>query len=255
MAVEKVFVVCNRLYILTRVAAIAKMRTSQSVIELLRQVVIMDSFKEKGRAYRKQLIADAAFRLFAHQSFETVTVDDIAEEAGCGKGTIYQYFGNKEQILNSLVYQGLDDLCSQIKEHCSDNPDILDAIEKYLELQFDFFLHYNQIFASWLRLASSKISSGYQETVDHIEAKFEEKLNLVAAIFDKGVEKKLLRNMHGYSLAKITETVARNCTFIFFPDKDLYANPQHILCMLKEIICNGILREKHVFNTENTNPA
>lgn len=51
---------------------------------------------------RTQLI-EAATRLFAHASFEAVTVARVAEAAGVAKGTAYIYFATKESLFLELV--------------------------------------------------------------------------------------------------------------------------------------------------------
>jgi AcrR family transcriptional regulator len=46
---------------------------------------------------------DAAARLFGSQRFHEVRMEDIAAEAGVGKGTIYRYFKDKEELYLALV--------------------------------------------------------------------------------------------------------------------------------------------------------
>src|SRR4051794_9706402 len=46
---------------------------------------------------------DAAARLFGSQRFHEVRMEDIAAEAGVGKGTIYRYFDDKEELYLALV--------------------------------------------------------------------------------------------------------------------------------------------------------
>ena len=46
---------------------------------------------------RKQVIEEAA-RLFSSKRFDEVLMDDIAHQAGVGKGTIYTYFADKEEL-------------------------------------------------------------------------------------------------------------------------------------------------------------
>ena len=46
----------------------------------------------------RQTILDAADRLIAHYGYKKTTMDDVAREAGIGKGTIYLYFKSKEEV-------------------------------------------------------------------------------------------------------------------------------------------------------------
>ncbi len=48
---------------------------------------------------KKQLILDAAVTVFREKGFEKTRMDDVAQLAGIGKGTIYQYFSSKDELL------------------------------------------------------------------------------------------------------------------------------------------------------------
>jgi len=51
----------------------------------------------------RDAILDAADRLIGFYGYTKTTVDDIAHEAGVGKGTIYLYFKSKEEVAVSWV--------------------------------------------------------------------------------------------------------------------------------------------------------
>ena len=53
-------------------------------------------------ADKRQVILDAAVRVFARQGFHTCRVSDIADEAGVAYGLVYHYFSSKEEILDTL---------------------------------------------------------------------------------------------------------------------------------------------------------
>src|SRR5262249_43872840 len=46
---------------------------------------------------------DAAARLFGTQRFHEVRMEDIAAEAEVGKGTLYRYFADKEELYVALL--------------------------------------------------------------------------------------------------------------------------------------------------------
>ena len=51
----------------------------------------------------RQAILDAARSRFMHYGYKKTTIDDIAQTAGVGKGTVYLYFDNKEEILLTIA--------------------------------------------------------------------------------------------------------------------------------------------------------
>ena len=57
-------------------------------------------------------ILDAALQVYVKKGYHAATIADVAEAAGLGKGTLYLYFKNKEDIAMSMVerhFKGLED--------------------------------------------------------------------------------------------------------------------------------------------------
>jgi len=57
------------------------------------------SRREIRRDTRRTRIRDAAFELFERQGFEATTIDQIAALADVGKGTFFNYFPTKQNVL------------------------------------------------------------------------------------------------------------------------------------------------------------
>ena len=68
-------------------------------------------------ARRAQLL-DAAKRVFAARGYRAANIADICEEAGVARGTIYQYFRNKRDVLIAL----LDDVAARVKRVLAERP-------------------------------------------------------------------------------------------------------------------------------------
>ncbi len=51
---------------------------------------------------KREMIRNAAIRLFARRGFHHTTTDRIADAAGVSVGTIYNYFDNKQDILDHI---------------------------------------------------------------------------------------------------------------------------------------------------------
>ncbi len=52
-------------------------------------------------------ILEAALAVFAERGFAATRMDDIAEQAGVTKGTIYLYFESKEAVFRTLIEQSI----------------------------------------------------------------------------------------------------------------------------------------------------
>lgn len=63
----------------------------------------------------KRAILHAARNRFLHYGFRKTTIDEIAAAAGVGKGTVYLYFDNKEDILTTLAVEVKRNITAQMQ--------------------------------------------------------------------------------------------------------------------------------------------
>lgn len=71
--------------------------------------------REREKARRREDILQAAREVFFERGIEHATIDEVAEQAEVGKGTVYLYFDSKEAILAHLLLDGLDLLVNELE--------------------------------------------------------------------------------------------------------------------------------------------
>ncbi|MCC5941190.1 MAG: TetR/AcrR family transcriptional regulator [Balneolaceae bacterium] len=62
--------------------------------------------KEREKIARKEHIIDIAEKIILERGFESSTMDEIAEKAGVGKGTLYLHFKSKAAIYLAICERG-----------------------------------------------------------------------------------------------------------------------------------------------------
>jgi len=75
--------------------------------------------QERSR-YKVQLIFEAAIRLLERGGLEALTTNAIAESAGVSIGTLYQFFPNKEAILDSLADREIAEMSNRVTQVMED---------------------------------------------------------------------------------------------------------------------------------------
>jgi len=78
---------------------------------------VRNELKESPKAIQ---IMQAAERLFAGGRFHEITMEDVCRCAGVGKGTIYRYFSDKDDLFIRTAVRGIDELVSQLKSHAGE---------------------------------------------------------------------------------------------------------------------------------------
>lgn len=76
----------------------------------------MAGLRERKKAATRSAIHDAGMRLFAERGFAGTTVDDIADEAGVSRATVFAYFPTKEEIVFGDAALAVDALGARLRE-------------------------------------------------------------------------------------------------------------------------------------------
>ncbi len=77
---------------------------------------------------KKDLILNSMQKLMQKKDTQSISVSEIAKEAGIGKGSIYYYFKSKEDIVDAVIERSYSDAIQKAKELVQ-NPE-LDAQTK-----------------------------------------------------------------------------------------------------------------------------
>lgn len=169
--------------------------------------IVDDTLTELDQA-RREKVFNAAVELFSRFGFKKTTVDEIADQAGISKRTLYQVFPSKEKILAELVMfealsfrkfclgqiKHLDDpikkfrcFCSLSEEYFEANPFLGQVISDDARLFSPFltnelFLVEQGIKEIISRLLSEGIEKGVFQSQDTKE-KFVDTIECVFALF------------------------------------------------------------------------
>lgn len=125
--------------------------------------------KEREFRRREREILDAALALFAQDDWQSVTVEQIAERAEIGKGTIYKHFSTKDEIYAHLAMR--------FKERALEKLDAIDPglpVLQRLRLIIAVFWEQNRQEETYHRLAQ------YCEREDFVRSLPEETRTLMA---------------------------------------------------------------------------
>lgn len=89
------------------------------------------------RGEKRPLILKAATEVFSERGFAAVTVAEIADRAGIGKGTVYEYFSSKDELLFAVFEWINDDIFGRIRSRLEEGGTTKQRLTRLLDLGTD----------------------------------------------------------------------------------------------------------------------
>lgn len=136
---------------------------------------------------KKQRIMEAAVRLFRARQFHELTLDEVATEADVGKGTIYLYFTDKDDLFFQTAVAGFDEMCERLRASATDGASFRDRLVQASETISDFFRERRPLFR--MILAEGERTLGRGKSLRQRWSEQRKKMTaIVAGIVMHGVE-------------------------------------------------------------------
>jgi AcrR family transcriptional regulator len=108
------------------------------VQQLFKQVGQRDHGRQNSSDTHQKILV-AALEVFSTKGFHGATVDEIAERAELGKGTVYRHFKSKKGLFSELIRLKVAELEQEVRRTIDPQADVLEIIEIYLRVYFGFF--------------------------------------------------------------------------------------------------------------------
>jgi AcrR family transcriptional regulator len=135
--------------------------------------------KAREREVRRDLIIDAARKVFGAKTYDNVSMQEIANEAGIAKSSIYTYFQNQEDLFVEAAYRDTNRFISELEQQLGGGTDHLP-----LEALIDRFIDYctvNEVYWKMITRFSlyGEISNASARKLDVVARRFMDMLDLV----------------------------------------------------------------------------
>ncbi len=138
----------------------------------------------------RDIILDAANRLLARYGYRKMTMDDLAQEVGIGKGTIYLHFRSKEEIVLShvdrIVRRVVDRLNAIVQSDAAPAVKIRELLVARVMLRFDSVQQYSESVSEVLGDLRSAL-------LERRERYFAEEAAIIAAVLKEGQRTRAFR--------------------------------------------------------------
>ena len=83
---------------------------------------------------KEETILSAALDVFLEKGFSNSSIKDIADTAGVGKGTIYEYFKNKNELFIKTINFEINQRCQQARNAIESKTTFMDKFNAFIDL-------------------------------------------------------------------------------------------------------------------------
>ena len=94
---------------------------------------------------KRQKIMQAAEALFSRARFHEITMEDVARKAGVGKGTLYRYFKDKDDLFLEVALSGFDEMCAMVRSERERSHDFTACLQGVCSRIADFYRSRRQL--------------------------------------------------------------------------------------------------------------
>jgi len=186
--------------------------------------------RQPRKSGRKGEIIQAAAKLFSNKSYHDVTMDQIAQEVGVAKGTIYLYFDSKEKLYLEILEDTYEEIESILEKEIAKGDPAPQKLKKILRLIFQFYIQNMDVLRILSRDETHLIREHYEFT-EHWRLR---RIKLYQKILEKGISEGSFRPANTELTALIIFGLVRSVMFFYHTDKSAGEIAEEVFSMISE---------------------
>jgi len=141
---------------------------------------------------KREQILDAAVKVFSTRGYRATLVDEIAQEAGVAKGTLYLYFGSKEDMYLQAFRENVEKLHELTVERMQQAASTWDKIKAFVAVRLEFGEKHRE----FLRLYVSEFAGSFTQEGEwpkYLKGLLGREADLLRDLFRRGIEAREVR--------------------------------------------------------------
>jgi AcrR family transcriptional regulator len=160
------------------------------------------SKEEVVQEFRVQTIQDAAMRVIARKGMSAATMQEIAEEAGVAKGTIYLYFRDRDELVEKTFERAITQLHGKIDAAIGSGATFEEQLRAMLVAKIEFFREHREFFRLYMSLRIPEGTAQQQRRQKRTcQPQYRNRLDKLAEILEQAMARGEVRRMDPQRLA------------------------------------------------------
>lgn len=166
--------------------------------------------REREKEQRKQGILDVALSLFSRRGFHNVSMQEVAEDAGFGVGTLYNFFDGKEALFDELHNRAHDQVLDALLKELQGPGTEVERLRRFMQCQPVILMEHGdfiRLYVAEMGQRVNKLCAGDKNNA--FRAVLESELaRVIQSAIDRGLFRQVDAGLAAKAIASTMETIA-----------------------------------------------
>jgi AcrR family transcriptional regulator len=197
--------------------------------------------RARAKASSRARIIESAIRLFGERGIDAVTVDEIAAAADVGKGTIYNYFRTKEDIVVAFMADVEQKIQAKLRELDTGKRPLAAVLTEFITLQFEMKAPHHR----FVRVFFAQMFVRTEQFLPHMAEIHELGRATVASVFEALRARRAIRaDISIDDLTLVFNTMLLGLSALWAIEGPPFHGTHHVLQREIALFCEGLEGKK-----------
>jgi AcrR family transcriptional regulator len=183
---------------------------------------------------RKHQILNAAEGVFTRKGIDDARMEDIAEETGLSKGTLYLYFKSKDEIILAILDRIFQYEFRQLENLDMEDMGATDALWKIIELLIKDILRLLRLIPIVYEFIALAFRNKYVQQV--LKKYVSRYLDILIPIIQRGIDSGEFRQVNAREVAIAAGAIIEGTLLLWVYDKSIVDPERHIRSGMKLLL-------------------
>jgi len=188
---------------------------------------------------RKNQIIEAATNVFARLGFQKARMDDIVEESGLSKGTLYWYFKSKDDLIVGIIDKLLGNELTELRKLQATEGPVQEKLSKFIDITIDDFKRISPLLPMYYEFFAMAMRS--QSIQSMFSRYFRSYMEVLTPLIQEGIHAREFEDIDATEAAIAIAAVLEGMIVLTAYDPDIIDLERHIRSASK-ILIDGMRR-------------
>lgn len=182
---------------------------------------------------RQNEIASIALSFFNKKGFQKTSMREIAEAAGMGKSSLYDFFTAKDEIVVFIVEEKMKNLLQDTRNIITLNLSPTSCLKKLMEMNLTYTKENNRLLL-WVKSEERFLVAAYQKRLKKLHYDYQD---MFQSVIERGISDGFFRNTDSSLATRLLINSMLSIVYTTRPSN----SPEDMLNMTLDIFLHGII--------------